>query len=274
MKLEDATILVVDDEAELREIFAAWLGRKGCTVLTAANGAEALTLLDRAKVDVLVSDIRMPIMGGVALVRRVFELELDIPSIIFVSGYGDVETREMYGLGVEALMEKPLSRKDFIRTLEQCLMPPEELWLTPSAAAMAQTVALQIESLGDAARASQFQLGRGGCCFPSGPPPKDEQAPQRWLPLEAEKTIELSIQFVQEGLSLNAHGRVRWVDRETSQAGMTFDYLAPECRAWVIGAMRNGAYRSFIPPGRLRAHAALATSEATGDIELLPVGIT
>jgi CheY-like chemotaxis protein len=271
MKLEDATILVVDDERELREIFAAWLGRKGCTVLTAANGAEALTLLETAKVDVLVSDIRMPVMGGVALVRRVFELELDIPSIIFVSGYGDVETREMYGLGVEALMEKPLSRKDFIRTLEKCLMAPEELWLTPSATPMAQSVALRIEDLGDAARAFRFQLGRGGCCFPSGPPPESEQTPERWVPLEAEKTIDLSVHFAHEGLTLNAQGRVRWVDHETAQAGMTFDYLAPECRAWVIGAMRNGAYRSFIPPGRMRAHTAPAV---TGDKELLPAGIT
>jgi CheY-like chemotaxis protein len=274
MKLEDATILVVDDEAELREIFAGWLGRKGCTVLTAANGAEALTVLDTAKVEVLVSDIRMPVMGGVTLVRRVFELGLDIPSIIFVSGYGDVEPREMYGLGVEALMEKPLSRKDFIRTLEHCLMGPEELWLSPSASPMAQVAALEIGSLGDAVRLREFELGRGGCCFPSGAPPKDEQSLQRWPPLEAEKTIDLSVHFTHEGLSLNAHGRVRWVDRENAQAGMTFDYLAPECRAWVIGAMRNGAYRSFIPPGRVRAHTAPAASKATGDTELLPVGVT
>jgi CheY-like chemotaxis protein len=268
MKLEKATILVADDEAELREIFAAWLGRKGSTVLTAANGAEALTALETAKVDVLVSDIRMPVMGGVALVRRVYELKLDIPSIIFVSGYGDVEPREMYALGVEALMEKPLRRKEFIRTLEQCLMGPEELWLTPPASPMAQVAALEIGSLGDAVRSRDFELGRGGCCFPTR---AAEDAAYR---VELDKTIDLTVRFTQEGLQLNAHGRVRWVDRETAQAGMTFDYLAPECRAWVIGAMRNGAYRSFIPAGRMRAHVAPATSTATGDAELLPAGIT
>jgi hypothetical protein len=167
---------------------------------------------------------------------------------------------------VQALMEKPLRRKDLIRTLEECLMGPEELWLEPFAAvAMGQTLQLEIESLADAACSGDFQLGRGGCCFPTGA----ESATRR--PLEQDKTIDLSLRFARECLHLNAHGIVRWVDREHAQAGMAFDYLAPECRAWVIGAMRNGAYRSFIPPGRMRANPA---PETHGDTELLPAGIT
>lgn len=261
MRLEDATVLVVDDEEDLREIFGAWLGRRGCTVLTAANGAEALKVLETAKVDVLVSDIRMPVMGGVALVRRVYELELEVPSIIFVSGYGDVEPREMYGLGVEALIEKPLNRKDFIRTLEQCLMELEELWLTPPATAMAESIAMELDCLGHAMQTGQFQLGLGGCCFPTG----NFQSEEPWLKEgrpEEEKTIELSIRFAEEGLSLRAEGKVRWVDRETAQAGMSFDYLGPECRGWVIGAMRRSARRSFIPQGRLFAIAMPAADRS------------
>ena len=42
MRLEEATVMVVDDEPELREIFSAWLGRKGCRVLTASNGQEEI----------------------------------------------------------------------------------------------------------------------------------------------------------------------------------------------------------------------------------------
>jgi CheY-like chemotaxis protein len=64
MRIEEARILVVDDELELLEIFAAWLGRSGCEVFTAPNGAEALKTLQTEKIDVLISDIRMPIMDA------------------------------------------------------------------------------------------------------------------------------------------------------------------------------------------------------------------
>jgi CheY-like chemotaxis protein len=253
MRLEDATVLVVDDEKELREIFSAWLGRKGCKVLTAANGVEALKVLETEKVDVLVSDIRMPIMGGVALVRAIYEKRLLIPSIIFVSGYGDVEPREMYGLGVEVLMEKPLSRKDLIRALDDSLMDRDQLWLTPSPMPMEQTLSLEIESFNDAMATCHFQLGRGGCCIYAG------------RPLE-EKSIDLCIRFAREGLCLKAQGTVRWYEKETAHAGVSFSYLAAECREWMLAAMQEAAYRSFIPQCRWQPRQAASAQDAAGSL--------
>ena len=125
MRLEEATILVVDDEPDLREIFSAWLQHAGCVVLTAANGAEALEILAVRKIDALVSDIRMPVMDGITLVRAIYERKLAIP-IILVSGYANAEPVEMYGLAVEALMEKPLNRKDLLRVLENSLIEREQ----------------------------------------------------------------------------------------------------------------------------------------------------
>jgi CheY-like chemotaxis protein len=120
MRLEGATILVVDDEPDLREIFSAWLQQAGCMVFTAANGAEALEALEARKIDAMISDIRMPIMDGMALVRAIHEKKLAIP-IVLVSGYVNAGPRWMYGLGVEAVMEKPLTRKDLLGVLERSL---------------------------------------------------------------------------------------------------------------------------------------------------------
>ncbi len=237
MRLEEAKILVVDDEPDLREIFAQWLGRLGCTVLTAANGVDALKLLNTTKIDVLLSDVRMPVMSGVELVRNIFARKLMIPSIVFVSGYGDVEAREMYALGVEALMEKPLSRQDLLRVLEHSLMERDQLWLDPAPEPMAQRVAIEIASLKEATESCEFGLGRGGCCFFSE------------NPLAEEKTVALSIQFATENLCLKAQGRVQWYEK-AGQAGVSFSYLDPECREWVLASMRDGAYRSFIPDCR------------------------
>jgi CheY-like chemotaxis protein len=234
MNLSQATVLLVDDELELLEIFAAWLGRSGCRVLTAHNGIEALKILATEKIDVLISDIRMPVMDGVMLVRRIDELGLLIPSIMFVSGYGDVKPREMYALGVERLMEKPLSRKNLLRAMDESLMKREELWLAPSSQPMEQSLTLELDSLAGAMATCAFQLGRGGCCFSVD------------RPLE-EKTIDLSIRFAQEGLHLKAQGRVRWYEKGTAHAGVSFSYLEAGCREWVIHAMHGKGYRSFIP---------------------------
>jgi CheY-like chemotaxis protein len=261
MRLEDATILVVDDEPELREIFAAWLNRKGCTVLIAANGVEALGILEKAKVDVLVSDIRMPVMGGVPLIREIYARKLIIPSIIFVSGFGDIDPREMYGLGVEALMEKPLSRKDLIRALEDSLCERDQLWLTPATAPVEQVVDMVLESVEQAAATCQFQLGRGGCCFTSN------------FPLTEGRVIGLSIQFDVDGLSVMAQGVVRWFDRASSQAGVSFLYLNPSCRNWVVAAMREQACRSFVPQcccDDSDALAAIDTGSSLPELNLVP----
>ena len=132
MRMEEACILVVDDELELLEIFSAWLGRSGFRVFTAPNGAEAMKVLRSRKVDVLLSDIRMPIMNGVDLVRNLNRMETPPPRTLFVTGYGNFSRREVFGLGVEALLEKPVSRPALLEALNLCLLEIEEKWLTPS----------------------------------------------------------------------------------------------------------------------------------------------
>jgi DNA-binding NtrC family response regulator len=122
MTLEGATVLVVDDEPDLREVFSAWLEQAGCQVLTAANGAEALQVLDARRIDALVSDIRMPVMDGIALVRAIYERKLAVPSIILVSGFGTLWPVEALGHGVYTFLDKPLKKKDLLLVLENSLM--------------------------------------------------------------------------------------------------------------------------------------------------------
>ena len=235
MKLAEATVLVVDDELELLEIFAVWLGRSGCRVLTAPNGARALEILAAERVDALISDIQMPILDGVSLVRRIFDLRLSIPSIIFVSGFGEVEPREMHALGVEAMLEKPLSRQLLLRALEESLLEREDLWLTPPAVPADQALSLAFDSLEDAQRTLDFELGRGGCCFAC------TQA------LAEERTLALTVTFARENLMLEAHCDVRWYKQACVHAGVAFRYLNPECRDWILALMERTAPRSFIP---------------------------
>jgi CheY-like chemotaxis protein len=235
MKSEKATVLVVDDEPELREIFALWLGREGYTILTAGNGAEALQLLTTHAIDALISDIRMPIMDGVALVRRIFELQLQLPSIIFVSGFGDVSVREMYALGVEAMITKPLVRKDLLQALSSSLKERQQLWLVPAERPSTESVASSFESLEAAIAQCEFRIGRGGICLRSS----------RAFVLDT--LVELAIEFAQEGLTMRGQGVVRWHSLKDQRMGVEFVYLDPACRDWVIPRMQGQAPLPFIP---------------------------
>ena len=154
-------------------------------------------------------------------------METPPPRIIFVTGYGNFSRREIFGLGVEALLDKPLSRPLLLDALARCLMDSAEKWLTPSPQPIAQRIVLELEGMKEAAAASTFTLGRGGCCVACD------------LPLKEESPVDLSVRFAREGLGLEAQGTVVWVDAEQKRAGVAFDYLQPECRPWP-GSTPNG----------------------------------
>ena len=112
-----------------------------------------------------------------------------------------------------------------------------EKWLTPSPQPIAQRIVLELEGMKEAAAASTFTLGRGGCCVACD------------LPLKEESPVDLSVRFAREGLDLNAQGTVVWVDAEQKKAGVAFDFLQPECRPWVLARINSESPRSFIPQG-------------------------
>ena len=75
MQLKGAAILVVDDEPALQKIFADWVQREGATVYAASNGAEALEVAQAHHIDLVLSDVRMPVMDGVTLAKRLKDVE-------------------------------------------------------------------------------------------------------------------------------------------------------------------------------------------------------
>jgi len=130
MQPKDATILLVEDEPVLREIIAAWFERFAGRVLTAANGPEALDILAANSPDLVVSDVRMPVMDGVTLLKKL-RARGDQPPVILISGFSDTDAREAYDMGAEAFLQKPMERHDVVETVGRNLIPREELWRTP-----------------------------------------------------------------------------------------------------------------------------------------------
>src|SRR4051795_5624118 len=84
-------VLVVDDELSLRKVLAATLQREGYEVQVASDGEEALAALDRDGADVVVTDLVMPKMDGLSLLRKVVKSHPDVP-VIVVTAHGRVDS--------------------------------------------------------------------------------------------------------------------------------------------------------------------------------------
>lgn len=106
-------VLVVDDEPTIRELMQLVLAREGHTAKTASDGMQALEMLRAERFDFLLSDIKMPRMDGLELLRQARALDPDM-TVIMMTGFGTVETAvDAIKSGAADFLTKP------IRELEQ-----------------------------------------------------------------------------------------------------------------------------------------------------------
>jgi CheY-like chemotaxis protein len=247
MELKDATLLIVEDEPTLCEIMGAWFGRVATRVITAGNGAEALKAVVENHIDRVVSDVRMPIMDGVVFLKKLKATHKTVPSVIFVTGFSDLEPREAYDLGAEAVMEKPVDRDDLLRVARRCLMSRRDLWQAPVPAKPDEPV-IQLESSGWIAELMEKRLscGRGGFYF------KLEQ------PLH-QGQVGLLSEFRDEQGTLQAQGILRWVLPNGQAAGIELTYVGAQHLSKMAELAEKRNVTAFIPESPLAARISAAS---------------
>jgi len=113
------TILVVEDDTENRSAMVKVLENAEYTVLETDNGQQALDLLNQEDIDILVTDLRLPVMDGVELLKRAKAIQQDL-EVIMITGHGTVE------IAVEAIKEgaydfitKPVKKAQLLRGVEK-----------------------------------------------------------------------------------------------------------------------------------------------------------
>ena len=238
MELTDATVLVVDDERMLLDIFSEWLEEENCRVLTAGDGAAALRILRNDRVDLIVSDVRMPVMDGILLLKNLTTYSglsqgNHPPKMIFISGFTDLEPREAYNMGVEAILQKPIDRAQFVDTVRRTLRSHEETWSEPLIrGGMPLHVALPRVSA--AIEQGRIAFGRGGFCLYCSSPVR-------------EGPVRFDLEFEGEAISLAGHGLIRWAEPDERLVGLEILDLDEPCREWAIGLIAANAGASYIP---------------------------
>jgi two-component system cell cycle sensor histidine kinase/response regulator CckA len=116
------TILLVEDEKDLRNLNARGLSSRGYTVLQAGNGVEAIDVLEQhdGEIDLVVSDVVMPEMDGPALLKELRRRRPDL-KIIFVSGYAEEAFANNEPQGQHAFLAKPFELKTLVAKVKETM---------------------------------------------------------------------------------------------------------------------------------------------------------
>ena len=121
-----ANILIVDDDPDLRDIFKYGIQHSGYECLTANSAFEALEILHQHPIDVVISDINMPEMNGLELIKVIKERH-DCDVIILTGYIEDFTYEELIGLGASDFIQKPVRISEFIARLKRVLFERKTL---------------------------------------------------------------------------------------------------------------------------------------------------
>lgn len=116
-------ILVVDDQADVREVICEFLNMRGFSTVSAENGRTALKKFGQDVPDAAIVDLEMPVMNGIQFTKKVIADSPEFP-IIVISGFVHKHSPEfLYELGIKKILAKPLDLRNLYSAIEDVLVP-------------------------------------------------------------------------------------------------------------------------------------------------------
>ena len=120
-----SNILIVDDEQSYRQLLTLVFESDGHSIRTASNGREAVDLVKTEAPDVIVSDVRMPDIDGIEMLRAVRETHSDL-GVVFMTAHASVESaREAFKLGADDFITKPFDVEELKLIVKKTLEKQE-----------------------------------------------------------------------------------------------------------------------------------------------------
>ena len=119
-KQKDIYTLIVDDEEPIKRLLQQFLAKNGYSCFTASNGEEALEILGKESVDVVITDIAMPKMDGIKLTKQI-KKQYEIDVIMMTGHVKDIAYREAITQGASDFIQKPLDLHEVLIRLQRVL---------------------------------------------------------------------------------------------------------------------------------------------------------
>ncbi len=121
-----ARVLVIDDEAIVRVSCERVLKPEGYDVVVTSRGDEAIELLEKENFDIVLTDLKMPDMDGLEVLKTIKQKWPDI-QVIIITGYGTISTAvQAIKLGAYEYIEKPFTPEDILKVVREALREREK----------------------------------------------------------------------------------------------------------------------------------------------------
>lgn len=237
------TVLVVDDDRDLRELISFEIMNSGYKVFVAENGGEAFQIVMKEKIDVVLTDVRMPNGDGVELLNQIKGRNVKAPAVILVTGFAGLSIEDAYNQGAYRMFKKPFALANLIATLESSLLPnSEKLVHQKPSSERDLKIDLQFSQYAEAVSNQALHIGQGGMFVKM-------ENPQAFL----SQNVEFNIQFQSGELEgLSGQAQIRWV-RSTSKNGFSsgigveFSYIDPKHQKSMFAFLDQLQEKAFIP---------------------------
>jgi CheY-like chemotaxis protein len=241
----DIQILIVDDDELLLETYSSLFEQFKFNVTTALNGEIGWQILQEKKVDLVISDIRMPKMDGIELLTKIrLQLGNDI-CVLLTSGYSNYAIDMIYDLGADGFLDKPTTLTVIREAMRRALIKPKLRWVTSNAdkgfSGITLKTHIKLETLESLMNSSKIRVGRGGFFWATDkvvPTPKSE--------------LKFTIEFNDNTLPVEGLGIVRWSrsiaeSDKVSAYGLEIVSLTDSCLATYSDWLESKALIPFIP---------------------------
>lgn len=114
-------ILLVDDEADIRSSLSNFIGKLGHAVVTAVDGSEGLSKYLQHPFEMVITDIRMPGVDGIELLRQIKQNHSHISEVVVITGHGDMESAiRALRHGAYNYLQKPIDVRELAATIQRC----------------------------------------------------------------------------------------------------------------------------------------------------------
>lgn len=119
--LKKYSVLLIEDDKDVIITFSRILELLFGKVLYAKDGKKALDIININELDLVITDIRMPIMNGIDFIKNLNQSNFSVPVIVTSAHYEDEMIAEVYKLGIKEYLTKPIEIKNFIETCKKAL---------------------------------------------------------------------------------------------------------------------------------------------------------